>query len=227
MIARTSQVLIAAAMGAALLAGGGLWLERSNASSGLSLAAVAQEAGAQPDAADVLPDMVMGEASAPITVIEYASYTCSHCARFHDEVFPRLKAEYIDSGQVKFILREVYFEKFGLWAGMLARCGGEDKYYPLSGMIFHDQRAWIGEGTEASIAEGLRKQGRKAGLTPERIEECLADADLARSLVTTYQATASADEIDATPTFIINGEKYSNMPWTELKKVIDEKLGAL
>ncbi|WP_444429973.1 DsbA family protein [Rhodobacter capsulatus] len=160
-----------------------------------------------------------------MTLIEYASFTCSHCARFHETVFGALKRDYIDTGKVRFILREVYFDKFGLWAGQVAQCGGDLKYYGIAGMLFSEQKSWIGDGTEPVIAENLRKIGIKAGLTKDQIETCLNDTARAEAMVMTYQKNASADAIEGTPTLVINGEKHDNMGYAELKKILDAKLG--
>ena len=175
--------------------------------------------------ASILPDVALGRADAPVTLIEYASFTCSHCARFHETVFRELKRDYIDTGKVRFILREVYFDKFGLWAGQIAQCGGDLKYYGIAGMLFAEQKSWIGDGTEAAIAENLRKIGLKAGLTKEQVETCLNDTARAEAMVRTYQKNASADAIEGTPTLVINGEKHDNMGYAELKKILDAKLG--
>ena len=173
----------------------------------------------------ILPDVALGKADAPVTLIEYASYTCPHCAHFHDEVLGQLKRDYIETGKVRFILREVYFDKFGLWAGQIAQCGGDLKYYGISDLLFSQQKAWIGDGTEATIAENLRKIGIKAGLTKDQIETCLNDTARAEAMVMTYQRNASADAIEGTPTLVINGQKYDNMGYAELKKILDAKLG--
>ena len=171
-----------------------------------------------------MPDIVLGQDSAPITVIEYASYTCPHCAHFHDDVFIPLKRDYIDTGKVKFIHREVYFDKFGLWAGLIAQCGGAPKYYAVSGMLYATQKDWIGDGKEATIGANLRKIGLKAGLSKEQIETCLNDQDRAKALVATYQKNAGADEITGTPSLVIDGVKHSNMTYAELKAILDAKL---
>lgn len=219
---KRSMLPFAAIAAGAMLIAGGLWVS-SAPQSGMTLAAVAQEARAVGEAA-ALPDMVMGQQDAPVTIIEYASYTCSHCANFHETVLAPLKAEYIDTGKVKFIHREVYFDKFGLWAGMIANCVGPEKYYPVSGMIYDTQADWIGDGKEATISANLRKIGLKAGLTGDQVEACLNDMDRAQAMVASYQQKAGADGIDATPTLIINGTKHSNMGYDALKKIIDAEL---
>lgn len=207
--------------GAAILAVTGGWIatRQTGVATGFVTPAAAQDSDVE-----VLPDIPMGDADAPVTVIEYASFTCPHCAHWHDTVWPKLKAEYIDTGKVRFILREVYFDKFGLWAGMIAQCGGDMKYYGLVDMIYNEQKDWIGDGQQATIAANLRKLGRKAGLSDDQIETCLNDQDRAKQMVATFQKNAGADEIDATPSFVINDEKYSNMGWEDFKDVIEKKL---
>ena len=172
----------------------------------------------------VLPDIALGQESAPVTVIEYASFTCSHCAAFHDENMPKLKAEYIDTGKVKFIQRDVYFDAVGLWAGILARCGGDDKYYAVSDMIMGEQKTWLAASDGDGIAANLRKIGAKAGMTAEQMDACWNDKQKVADLIATFQKNATADEIEGTPTFIIAGEKVQNQPWEDLKKIIDAKI---
>ena len=215
------SLLLGLAGGAVVAAAGGGYavLRQAPAETLIATPAEAESGGA------VLPDIALGRADAPVTLIEYASYTCSHCARFHETVFPSLKRDYIDTGKLRFILREVYFDKFGLWAGQVAQCGGDLKYYGISGMLFSEQKSWIGDGTEAAIAENLRKIGLKAGLTKEQVETCLNDTARAEAMVRTYQKNASADAIEGTPTLVINGEKHDNMGYAELKKILDAKLG--
>lgn len=169
-------------------------------------------------------DIWLGEETAPLTIVEYASFTCSHCATFHKETFPKLKAEYIDTGKVRFAQRDVYFDQFGLAGGMLARCAGDDKYYAVGGMLMDQQKEWIGDGKPQTIADNLKKMGIKAGMTAEQVDACFADNAKAEALVTAFQKNATADGIEATPTFIIGGEKMRNAPWPELKAKIDEKL---
>jgi len=206
--------------------GGAIWMSRSAAPlpPALSVAAEAQEATVSSEVATV-PDMILGQLDAPIEVIEYASFTCPHCEHFHDTVFDQLKANYIDTGKVKFVYREVYFDKFGLWAGMVARCGGAEKYFPISDIIYDTQKQWIGDGQAAGIADNLRKIGLKAGLGAEQVDACLKDNDMAKAMVETYQANATKDGIDSTPSFVIDGQKYSNMSYEEFARILDEKLG--
>lgn len=175
--------------------------------------ALAQDAAPTPA---IRPDFVLGKADAPVELIEYASFTCPHCEVFHSTVFPQLKANYIETGKVKFVLREVYFDKFGLWAGMIAQCAGEARYYGVVDMLYDKQREWIGDGEAATVGDNLRKIGALAGLSKDQIDACLNDTALAQSMVATFQKNATADEVTGTPTLVINGEKHSNMSYEEL-----------
>lgn len=185
-----------------------------------------QAAADQMPEGKVLPDIVLGKAEAPLTIVEYASFTCPHCAAFHAENLPKLKAEYIDTGKVKFIQRDVYFDAVGLWAGILARCGGDDKYYAVADMLFDEQKTWLDAKTGDEIAANLRKIGAKAGMTPDQMDACWADKQKVADLVTTFQKNATADNVEGTPSFVIGGEKVANQPWDDMKKVIDAKLAA-
>ncbi|MBB1499268.1 DsbA family protein [Paracoccus sp. MC1862] len=185
--------------------------------------APAAEAQAAPA---IQPDIWQGAEDAPVEMIEYASFTCSHCAAFHTDVYPQLKAEYIDTGKVRFTQRDVYFDEPGLWAGILARCGGEEKFYPVAGMLFEKQREWLGAKTGDELAANLRKIGAMAGYSTEQMDACWQDTAKVESLLATFQQNAVADKIEGTPTFIIGGETVRNAPWEQLKAEIDEKLAA-
>lgn len=173
--------------------------------------------------AQTLPDVVLGQADAPLTIVEYASFTCPHCSDFHNKNFDTLKSEYIDTGKVKFIQRDVYFDQFGLWAGIVARCGGDTKYYAVSDMLFAQQKEWMNAKTEADFAANLRKIGKTAGMTEPQLDACFADEGKVKQMIATFQKNAEADKIQGTPTFIIGGEQVANQEWSELKAKIDEK----
>lgn len=188
-------------------------------------AAMAQEAApAAPAQVETLPDIALGDEGAPLTIVEYASFTCGHCANFHAENWPKLKADYVDTGKVRFIQRDVYFDQPGLWAGVLARCGGNEKYYAVSDMLFDEQKEWLAGGTGEEIAANLRKIGLKAGMTEDQMTACWEDTGRAEQLIATFQQNAAADQIEATPTFIIGGEKVQNQPWDDMKGIIDARL---
>ncbi|MEO1458281.1 MAG: DsbA family protein [Pseudomonadota bacterium] len=169
-----------------------------------------------------LGDIVLGDPEAPVTVYEYASFTCPHCAAFHNNTFPEIEKNYIETGKVQFILREVYFDRYGLWASMVARCGGERGFYPMADQFLKRQAVWT---RSEDIAGEIRKIGRLNGLSPDAMEACLADEDYARSLVERYQETADEHQVRSTPTFIINGAKHSgNMGVADFSALLDAAL---
>ncbi|MHC0052277.1 DsbA family protein [Actibacterium sp. D379-3] len=200
-------------LGAAALAAGGFWLK------GLTPVGPARA-----EAAPLIEDMAMGAADAPVTIIEYSSFTCPHCATFHDTVFKKLKPEYIDTGKVRFVYREVYFDRPGLWAAMVARCGGEMRYFGISDMLFAKQRDWIGDGSGEAIAANLRRIGRSAGLSNAELDACLNDGDKAQAMIDHYDVIMKEYDIKGTPTVIVNGTLHKNMSYPDLKKIIDAEL---
>jgi protein-disulfide isomerase len=171
-----------------------------------------------------IPDMIQGDADVKVEIIEYASYTCPHCASFHAGPYKDLKKDYIETGKVKFIYREVYFDRFGLWASMIARCAGPDRFFGMTDLLYKEQSLWSRAGDPAAIVVELRKIGLKGGLDNDTLDACLEDADNAQALVAWYQENAERDNIRSTPSFLINGEPYSNMNYADFSAIIDEKL---
>lgn len=183
-------------------------------------AANAQEAS-DVDTSSIV-EMSLGNPDAPVTVVEYASYTCPHCASFHEGPFKQLKADYIDTGKINFVYREVYFDRYGLWASMIARCAGTpEAFFGMSDLIYQGQATWSRAGEPAAIVDELRKIGRLAGLDGDTMEACLQDGDKAQALVAWYQQNATADGVESTPSFVINGTKYTNMSFAEMAEIID------
>jgi len=172
-----------------------------------------------------ITEMVLGNPDAAVTMIEYASYTCPHCARFHAGPYNQLKADFIDSGKIKFVYREVYFDRYGLWASMVARCGGQERFFGITDLIYKGQSQWTRAGEPAAIVEELRKIGRLSGLENDALEACLQDAEMATTLTKWEEQNRTADGIDSTPSFVINGQKYSNMAYAEMKALLDTALG--
>lgn len=185
-------------------------------------AANAQEAG-DIDTSSIV-QMEIGSVDAPITIYEYASYTCPHCAAFHQGPFKQLKKDYIDTGKVRFIYREVYFDRFGLWASLVSRCGGPEKFFGITDLIYEGQSVWSRAAGPAEIVDGLRKIGLLAGIEPEALEACLQDGDKAQTLVAWYQQNAKADDISSTPSFIVNGKKVPNQSYADFSAVLDAEL---
>lgn len=226
-----SRNLILVALVAVL--GGGAWLFLSPQPTATNAEAQAQAllgaANAQTTEdidTSTVTEMSLGNPDAPVTVVEYASYTCPHCATFHTGPFKQLKADYIDTGKIQFIYREVYFDRYGLWASAIARCAGtQAQFFGISDMVYATQADWTRAGEPVAIVDELRKIGRVAGLGQDQLEACLSDQDSLRTLVAWYQENAEADGIRSTPSFVINGTTYTNMNYTEMARIIDEAAG--
>lgn len=171
-------------------------------------------------------EMSLGDPNAPVTLVEYAMFTCPHCAVFAQEVLPKIKENYIDTGKVRLVFREVYFNKPALWAAMIARCAPEDRYFGIVDALFARQQDWAGQSSEQAMLEKLYGIGRQAGLTNAEMDACMQDRAKAEALVAEYQKNAAADGVDSTPSFLINGKKEGNMPYEEFAAKLDAALGA-
>ena len=152
-----------------------------------------------------LDDIPMGSATAPVTIIEYASMTCPHCAAFAVNTFPKLKEKYIDTGKVKYIMREYPLDPLAAAAFMLARCGGPDKYYPLIETLFAQQQKWAVKDPIPPLL-AIAKQ---AGFTQQSFEACVNDKELLEKVQQMRNRGKEKFKVEATPTFYINGERVS------------------
>jgi protein-disulfide isomerase len=179
-----------------------------------------------PSAADLgkqgpLGDVVMGDANAPVTIIEYASMTCSHCASFHNTTYPEMKKKYIDTGKVKYILREFPLDPLAAAGFMLARCSGGDKYYPIVEMLFQKQNEWV---TQNPIPP-LLALAKQAGFSQESFETCLKDQKILEAIESVRTHGAEKLGVSSTPTFFINGKKVNGtLTMDELDKQIQPLL---
>jgi len=158
-----------------------------------------------PQAKPFTGDIVLGKADAPVTMIEYASMTCPHCAAFHENVLPALKQKYIDTGKLKLIFREFPLDGVALRASMMARCAGEAKAYPLIDILFKQQKIWA---TSQDPIAALSQIAKLGGMSQSSFETCLADEALMKQLVQSRQDGADKFEIKGTPSFIIDGKTY-------------------
>ncbi|MGP6087098.1 thioredoxin domain-containing protein [Antarctobacter jejuensis] len=222
-----NKILPAGAVALALIGGGAWYFTQGTGGSGAAevrLPGAASAQGAEVDTSAIV-EMVKGDENAPIEVIEYASYTCPHCASAHASLIPQLEDNYVDTGKVKFVYREVYFDKFGVWASLIARCGGPEKFFGITDLIYKGQAEWSRAGSEGAIVDELKKIGRLAGMESEQIDACLNDSDKISSLVAWFQQNAAEHEITSTPSFVIDGKKYSNMNYADFSAILDEKLG--
>jgi len=206
----------------AAVAATAFWLAAPRAGGPVGLgAAEAQVAGGSDIDMSLYREMSMGDPDAPVTVIEYASFTCPHCATFHSNVLPRLRETYIETGRIHYVTREVYFDPYGLWAGLLARCGDGERYFGIVDLLFSQQREWAASNDGAVVANNLRRLGRIAGFSNDEIDACLENRDLAQALVAAYQQNAGRDNIRGTPSFVINGELHPNMSFADFSRVLD------
>jgi protein-disulfide isomerase len=212
----TRRAALKMAAGAAALSAIAAW--------GLSLPVLAQRKKAGPNEISVdelmkpgpLSDLVVGNADAPVTVVEYASMTCGHCAHFHTTVFPTLKEKYVDTGKVRFVMREFPLDNLAAAASMLARCAGEGKSFPLISVLFAKQDDWA--FVKGDPRPELLKFAKQAGFTQESFEKCLTDQKLLEDISAVRTRAADTFGVNATPTFFVNGKKLNGVALEDFEK---------
>jgi protein-disulfide isomerase len=217
------KVLIGLGAVAAIAAAGGVGYPLFTRDAASPIAASAQGALSMDEllVQGPLPDQVQGAADAPVTIIEYASMTCGHCATFHNTTYPELKKRYIDAGKVKFILREFPLDPLAASAFMLARCAGEGKYYPVVDAFFHQQSQWAVQ----KPLEPMLAIARQAGFTKESFEACLTNQKMLDGIEWTRNRATQKFGVNSTPTFFINGKILRGaLSIEELSKQIDPLL---
>ena len=168
-----------------------------------------------------LPDRALGDPNAPVKIVEYMSMTCPHCAHFHNTVFDEIKKKYIDTGKVYFIIREFPFDPRAAAAFMLARCAPEQQYFPFVSMLFKQQQSWA---TAQDARAALLQMSKMAGFSQESFEACLTNQKLLDDVNATMQRGATEFGVNSTPTFIINGKKYSGDMSVETMSALIDKL---
>ena len=169
-------------------------------------------------------DMVKGNSDAKVTIVEYASFTCPYCATFHKEIFPQLKEQYIDTGKVKFIYREVYFDAPGLWGGLLARCVSPEKYFGIVDLLYKKQSKWASGSTEKEILNELFSIGRQVGMEDEQINKCMQNKEKSLKMIDAYLENSKIDKITSTPSLVINGKLLKPNNFSDLAVEIDKIL---
>jgi protein-disulfide isomerase len=187
-------------------------------------AAIAQNATAALVSKPVsLPDMALGHAKAPITIVEYSSMTCPHCADFEENVFPMLQSKYIDTGKVRFVSREFPLDIKAAAASMLARCaanGDAPKYFEATTMLFKQQGPLMEHTTDT-----LKAVGNRFGMTEQAVEACVKDQALLDKLSADQKFALDELKVDATPTFFINGERLKgSMSFEEFEQKVTSHL---
>ena len=201
-ITRRELAMAALALGAG--AGTTLLLQRERG------VVVSPAQAADPSVADLmqpnpLGEMAMGSESAPITVIEYASMTCPHCAHFSETTFPELKKRYIDTGKVRFIFREFPLDRLAFAGFLLARCVPSDKYFPMIETLFAQQRDWVVQ----SPLQPMRAIAKQAGVSQEAFDACLEDRKLIEGIEKVRSQAADKFGVNSTPTFFVNGKRLA------------------
>jgi len=195
---------------------------------GLSPLRLITEAFAQ-SAADVakpqsLPDMALGPQDAKVTITEYASMTCPHCANFNETVFPKIKSAYIDTGKVRYVFREFPLDIKAAAGSMLARCIAKDdapKFYAVIDLLFRQQNDWVIKNT----TETLTRIGKQAGLSQQEVEDCLKDQKLLDKIAADQKYANDVLKVNSTPTFFINGEVVKGeTSFEEFSKKLDPLL---
>jgi len=181
---------------------------------------------AEPDLAELAKagpdgDIVLGSDKAPVTIIEYASMTCPHCAHFSTTTFPELQKRYIDTGKVRFIFREFPLDALAAAGFMLARCAGKDKFMPVVETLFAKQPEWMVK----QPVEPLKAIAKQFGFTEQSFDQCLANQQLLDNIQAVRDRAAEKLGVNSTPTFFVNGKKLTgDQPIDALAKVIDPYL---
>ncbi len=163
-------------------------------------------------------ERVIGQASAPVTIVEYASLTCPHCAQFHSQVLPGLKKDLIDTGKVRLVYRDFPLDRNALAGSMLARCAGDDRYFAFLDVLFRDQSRWA---RAQDPIQALSQIARLGGIGAEKFQGCLRDEKLQTKIIEQRLEGNQKYQVNSTPTLIINGKKYSGgLTLDQIKAVV-------
>ncbi|GAA0778530.1 twin-arginine translocation signal domain-containing protein [Roseibium denhamense] len=169
-----------------------------------------------------LGDKVLGDENAPVTIVEYASMTCGHCANFHIRTWPTIKKDYIETGKVRFIFREFPLDPVAAAAFMLARCAPQDKYFEVVDIMFEEQRSWA---FTDNPYQSLLDFSKQIGFTQESFEECLTDQGLLDAVNAVKDRGANEFGVSSTPTFFINGERHPGaLSIEQMGEIIEKNL---
>lgn len=181
-------------------------------------------AAAMPARAESLEysERFIGDVNAPVTMIEYASFTCPHCANFHKDILPQIKKDFVDTGKVKFVFRDFPFERVGATAAMLSRCVDEKRYYGFSSLLMKQQDQWAHSDNPMG---GLFKLAKLAGLSQAKIDACLTNEKMLDRIIMVRKEAMDKHGFNSTPSFLVNGEKMvGSSAYETFKSVIESKL---
>ena len=171
---------------------------------------------------DSIKEMVIGQADAPLTIVEYASLGCSHCASFHNDTYPRLKKDYIDPGKVKLVFRDFPLGTPALAATMIARCSGPQRYFGFVNIFFRAQPQW---SRASNPLDALIKVARFGGMSPADVQACISNQKLLDHIQGLKKKAYEEDGVNSTPYFVIGTEKLSGgLPYDEFRKIVDREL---
>ena len=172
-----------------------------------------------PPAEEILSERILGNSDAKVTMIEYASMTCPHCANFHTKTFPAIKKEYIVTGKIKFIYRDFPLDQFALAAAMMARCSAKERYFGVIDVIFRTQREW---GRNPNPRKALEQIGKIVGVSESTYEACVTDKVVHDGMIKMRNDAVEKYKVRTTPTFVVNEKKITGgLPLEELRKVLD------
>lgn len=188
----------------------------------IAVAAFILFAGFNANAKTEYKEHIVGNADAPITLIEYASYTCPHCADFHNDILPQIKKDFVDTGKVKVIFRDFPFEQIGATAAMLSRCVEPSRFDGFNSLLMQQQANWV---SAKDPIQALFKLAKLAGLSQENIDACLADEKLLDKIIAVRKEAMDTHGFNSTPSFLINGEKVvGSGEYDRFKEIILSKL---
>ena len=157
-------------------------------------------------------DLILGNSNAPITIIEYASLTCPHCAHFADDVLPKLQKKWIDTGKAKLVLRDFPLDGEAVHASMIARCAPPDRFYAFVDTFFADQEKWV---TAPDYQAALTRLAELGGMSKPEVDRCLADNKLENQILNSRLVASKDLDVNSTPTFFVNGTKFTGDPTVE------------
>lgn len=205
------------------LAGIAFWFMNGSSSNGSTAESASDDVLAALAVEGPMGDVAQGNPDAPVTIYEYASLTCNHCAAFHANTYPQLKEQYIDTGKVRYVLRAFPFDPAATAAVMLARCAGNDRYYQFMDVLFEQQAQWAFTGNPAENLENIAKQG---GFSSDSFNACLQNEELFNHVRDVQVRGQEVHGVRSTPTFFVNGIKLEgNLPFEQLEEVLLEQLG--
>lgn len=202
---QTRRKTLLLGLGALAIAGSGIAYFALIGEPAVSTPAIAAEGDALDLKVNAEKDNILGKADAPVTVVEYSSLTCPHCANFHQMTVPDLKEKYVKTGKVRYVIREFPLDQLAFAAAAIARCAGKDKYFPFVTALYKNQQTWAqGEG---SAAQRLFDMAKQVGFTKDSFNACLGNKDVIDHIQQSRKTGSEDYGVNSTPTIFVNGKK--------------------